>query len=84
MGSVINATISEFAICVAIHCQCEGINAKRLRLHSRDPPGIDNQQHNPTDEREGSDHWRNEVTFCGLNVDSKEVDRFSRGREGDA
>ena len=55
----------------------------RLR-RSCGPLGIHKQQHNPTDERERSGDWRDEVRFCGLKVHSKDVDRFSRSLEGKA
>jgi hypothetical protein len=48
------------------------------------PLGIHQQQQDAADERERSDNWRNKVPFGGLDVYSQEVDRFSRGREGEA
>ena len=55
-----------------------------IRPCSGGPLGIHEQQHDPTDERERSDDGRDKMPFCGRNVHSKEVDRLSRGREGEA
>jgi hypothetical protein len=84
MGSVINAIISLLVILVVIRSQRDGNIAKRLQPCSRRPLGIHKQKHNPANERECSDDWRNEVTLCGFNVHSKEVDRLSWRREGEA
>jgi hypothetical protein len=56
----------------------------RLGLRSIDPLGADKQQHDPTNERERSGDRGNEVAVSGLNVYSEELDRLSRGLEGDA
>jgi hypothetical protein len=48
------------------------------------PLGIHKQQHDPTDERQHSDDWRDKVLYCGLKVHPKEVDRLSWSCEGDA
>jgi hypothetical protein len=56
----------------------------RLGLRSSDPLGVNKQQHDPTNERERSDGWRDKVAVGGLNVYSEEIDRLSRGLEGDA
>jgi hypothetical protein len=67
-----------------VRSQPDGNIAKRLRPCSGGPLGIHKQQHDPTDERERSDDGRDKMPFCGRNVHSKEVDRLSRGREGEA
>ena len=46
--------------------------------------GVYHQQHDPADERERSDGWRDEVVVGGLKAHSEELDGLSRGREGDA
>jgi hypothetical protein len=56
----------------------------RLRLRSSDPLGVHNEQHDSADERERSDNRRDKMADSGLKVHSKEFDRLSRSREGDA
>jgi hypothetical protein len=46
--------------------------------------GLYEQQHNPADEREGSDDGRDEVAVGGLNGHAEEINRLSRGVESDA
>ena len=62
----------------------DGGSFNRLGRCLRCPLGIHKQQYDPTDQREGSDDWGNKMSFCGLNVYSKEIDRLPRSREGEA
>jgi hypothetical protein len=55
----------------------------RLRFRLSDLPGLHEQQHDPADEREGSDNRRYKVAVGGLNVHAEEIDRRSRSLEGD-
>jgi len=55
-----------------------------FRLHSSDPLGVHEQQHDPANERERSNDRRNKVADCGFEMHSKEVNGLSRSREGDA
>ena len=53
-------------------------------ITSGGPLRIYKQQHDPTDQGKRSDGWRNKMPVCGLNMHSKEVERLSRRRKGDA
>ena len=68
-----------FSVCIS-GATCRQI----LRLHWSDPPGFDNQQHDPADERERSDNRRDKVAVGGLNMQAEEIDRPSGSRETDA
>lgn len=57
---------------------------RKFRLRSSDPLGFHEQQHDSADKRERSDGRRDEMTVGGCDVQPKELDGFSRGREAQA